>query len=75
MVCKEQKKSLIKLFKQAKLHIFTIHYNLVNKIREIEKLNNLRNVIFDKIIPLLGTILLMAHAFFSSWDRDIGKMV
>jgi hypothetical protein len=48
---------------------------LVNRIREIEKLNNLRNVIFDKIIPLLGTILLMAHAFFSSGDRDIGKMV
>jgi len=75
MVCKEQKKSLITLFKQAKLHIFTIHYNLVNRIREIEKLNNLRNVIFDKIIPLLGTILLMAHAFFSSWDRSIGKIL
>ena len=66
---------MITLFKQAKLHIFTIHYNLVNRIREIEKLNNLRNVIFDKIIPLLGTILLMAHAFFSSWDRDIGKIL
>ena len=75
MVCKEQMKSLITLFKQAKLHIFTIHYNLVNRIREIEKLHRLWTVIFNKIIPLLGTILLMAHAFFSSWDRDIGKIL
>ena len=66
---------MIALFKQAKLHIFTIHYNLVNRIREIEKLHRLWTVIFNKIIPLLGTILLMAHAFFSSWDRDIGKIL